>query len=717
VLANEINDNLRCFWEDQAKIVCKFGGLGPANAGETTWDLYYEPTNSRNENTVVFKVNGENAYLTFTSPAQATLRSDGKEASVNVENTSQATIKGNESECGIIQPNGPCDGGGDVADGFTGTGLNTEAFINGIKEQQEKEEALSQCENNKGIPLQFITCPLLDGINNTIGALIGGDEQQNTARQGLLVDFLKLPPINSGDTGSVLSQVVGNVVNIANIFYILIFIILIFASSIPFLNLGSYTIKKTLPKFIVAVILTQFSIQICGVIVDFFNLLGLVIPNVIFGLITQVTLPAGGGVPGVAAEVGTGIALVVGAGALGGALFFAPVIIIFIAIIALIAALTAVFYIMIRFFLLYVMIIISPLAFAAWVLPGTEKFFKQWWTNFIKLNAMFVTIMGLLSISILLSLIFRSLGSEGGNTVTTLLSGVIPIIGLILVPKTLKWTTQGMNALASGALNAANGIAGKSAKSTVQAGQKRAVASASGRSPQFLGGAYAAAFSGKNPFSKTVAARLRGQAINEERKDVGEQLNGKSDADIEKYASSSMSKMAKSPNNVKNIGGAQAAVERLLKTGNVTGVAAAQRQFVNAARSANMSDGEIADYWNRSVLAENIGEAKSLAPDLVLDASKNMDSIQSATGRSQGGGGVVTNSGDYSSVGAQKIPGLDRTFLESHHSAGRNARDIGLDQNAVETALTNPDFQSLWTDPKQRQIIKDMAAAAGWRTS
>ena len=471
-LANEITDNLRCFWEDQAKIVCKFGGLGPANAGETTWDLYYEPTNSRNENTPVFKVNKENAYLTFTSPVQATLRRDGKEATVNVENTSQATIKGNESECGIIQPNGPCDGGGDVADGFTGTGLNTEAFINGIKEQQEKEAALSQCENNKGIPLSFITCPLLDGINNTVGALIGGDEQKDSARQGLLIDFLKLPPINAGQTGSVLSQVVGNVVNIANIFYILIFIILIFASSIPFLNLDSYTIKKTLPKFIAAVILTQFSIQICGIIVDFFNLLGLAIPNVIFGLISGVSFPPGGGVAEVGAQVGTSVALVAGAGALVGVVAFAPVIIIILAIMALVAALTAVFYIMVRFFLLYVMIIISPLAFAAWVLPGTEKFFKQWWTNFIKLNAMFVTIMGLLSISILLSLIFRSLGSEGGNTVTTLLAGVIPIIALILVPKTLKWTTQGMNALAAGALNAVSGAGSKAAKSGKQQVQK-----------------------------------------------------------------------------------------------------------------------------------------------------------------------------------------------------------------------------------------------------
>lgn len=470
-LAEQFNDNLICDWENQAKIVCKFGG-GLNGVFETTWDLYYEPTNSRNENTPVFKVNKENGFLTFTSPTQATLREGGREQQVSVENTSQATIKGNESECGIIQPNGPCDGGGDVADGFTGTGLNTEAFINGIKEQQEKEAALSQCENNKGIPLQFITCPLLDGINNTVGALIGGDEQIDTARQGLLIDFLKLPPINAGETGSVLSQVVGNVVNIANIFYILIFIILIFASSIPFLNLDSYTIKKTLPKFIAAVILTQFSIQICGIIVDFFNLLGLAIPNVIFGLISGVSFPPGGGVAEVGAQVGTSVALVAGAGALVGVVAFAPVIIIILAIMALVAALTAVFYIMVRFFLLYVMIIISPLAFAAWVLPGTEKFFKQWWTNFIKLNAMFVTIMGLLSISILLSLIFRSLGSDGGNTVTTLLSGVIPIIALILVPKTLKWTTQGMNALAAGALNAVGGAGSKAAKSGKQQVQK-----------------------------------------------------------------------------------------------------------------------------------------------------------------------------------------------------------------------------------------------------
>jgi hypothetical protein len=497
-------------WRSASMIRMDYGTNATRVENEGDIEFFFDPAKSVELNKVVFRERKNDLYLVYEQDAttayiEGSFENDTvpRQAISQTQNYTVSTIQDSDGElCGITKTTN-CQPGGEDRDFYNGPAPDLTKFLESLKTVQEKEAALSQCENNPGIPLTFITCPLLEGINNTIGALIGGDGQVNTARKGLLVSFLQLPPINSGDTGSVLSQVVGNVVNIANIFYILIFIILIFASSIPFLNLDSYTIKKTLPKFIAAVILTQFSIQICGIIVDFFNLLGLAIPNIIFGLVDQVSLPLGTGVAEVGAEVGTSIALVAGAGALVGVVAFAPVIIIILAIMALVAALIAVFYIMVRFFLLYVMIIISPLAFAAWVLPGTEKFFKQWWTNFIKLNAMFVTIMGLLSISILLSLIFRSLGSEGGNTVTTLLSGVIPIIALILVPKTLKWTTQGMNALAAGALNAVGGAGGKAtgslkgkatgaAKGGVKEQQNKAVGLAFGsgkaRTAALLGG-------------------------------------------------------------------------------------------------------------------------------------------------------------------------------------------------------------------------------------
>ncbi|MEI6170031.1 MAG: hypothetical protein WCP56_03465, partial [Candidatus Saccharibacteria bacterium] len=131
----------------------------------------------------------------------------------------------------------------------------------------QKAEILNACDNSNA-PLPFIFCPILNGVQDAIGGLIGGSGQVTAAggRQGLLISFLSLPPIDTRDPNAVLNIVMGTVVNIANSLYIIIFILLIFSGSIPFLNLDSYTIKKTLPKFIGAIILTQFALPICSFI-------------------------------------------------------------------------------------------------------------------------------------------------------------------------------------------------------------------------------------------------------------------------------------------------------------------------------------------------------------------------------------------------------------------------------------------------------------------
>ena len=335
-------------------------------------------------------------------------------------------------------------------------------------EMVKNAEALNACDNSNA-PLPFIFCPILNGITSAIGGLIGGVGEVTDAggRKGLLISFLELPPISTNDPNGALNIVVGTVITVANSLYIIIFLLLIFSSSIPFLNLDSYTIKKTLPKFIGAVILTQFALPICAIIVDFFNIIALAIPNVLFALTkglanasttTTVFSSTQGQVVG-----GIGATLAAGGLIAGGVAAVASVgwiLILILAIAALVAAFIAIIYLLIRYFILYILIIISPLAFAAWVLPGTEKFFKMWWKNFIKLNAMFVTIMALLSGSIVISAIISKLpGAANG----ALIASIIPIIALLLVPKTLKWTTQGMNALATGALNAVGGAGSKAA--------------------------------------------------------------------------------------------------------------------------------------------------------------------------------------------------------------------------------------------------------------
>ena len=259
-----------------------------------------------------------------------------------------------------------------------------------------------ECEASK-VPLPFILCPIYEGTSNAIAGLIGED--------GFLNSFLTVN-VNAGNAEqNPLQDIVQQIIGLANAIYVLIFILLIFSASLP-LGLDNYSIKKMLPKFVGAVIMTQFAYPITIGVVEFFNLLGNVVPNVIFSFIPLVDKTAPD--PGVAGSAAVGVGLGVALGFAGAQTILAGIfiIIILLAIIALIAVIISFVFLTIRLIIIYILILLAPLAFASWVLPGTEKFFTNWWKNFIRLNAMFPMITGLLAVSILLSKIFLAIGSS-----------------------------------------------------------------------------------------------------------------------------------------------------------------------------------------------------------------------------------------------------------------------------------------------------------------
>jgi hypothetical protein len=336
----------------------------------------------------------------------------------------------------------------------------------------QTEKNLAICNKDGNILNDYLVCPIINLANKGILNLtIGSVDADGTERKSVLISFLELPPLNS--KGSPLAAVMKNIINVVNGFYVIVFLVLIFAGSLPF-NIDNYTVKKMLPKLIAAIILTQFSIVICGAIIDFFNLLGLIVPNILFGLLQVSVNVAGQPATGASAAInGVGGVLAggVGVGAAAGGIAaaasgFGWILLMIIFIIALISAFIAVIYLLLRYFILYLLVLISPLAFAAWVIPGTSKFFTNWWTTFIRLNAMFVTIMALMSGSVVLAAV---LNAQTGSWIPAL----FPVVALLLIPKTLKWTTQGMNSLASGALGFVGGKASGVAKQAGSAAYKK----------------------------------------------------------------------------------------------------------------------------------------------------------------------------------------------------------------------------------------------------
>lgn len=468
------------------------GGLVPDGADITKWDeqllgaagsscppaecrdFFFDPASSAAGGYPVFynKDHDQSLHFATNNPLFAGIRQgQGTITAADMADENQTAPVGGLSDvlkdpdgsgCGVTRT-GNCDR--QDFGPYSGPEYNADQFKKIVESYQSAQALKDACENEA--PLSFITCPIFNGVVDGISQLIGG-QQTSGARDGLLIDFLTITPLTSTSGTNVMQAFVQQVVNLANLIYVVVFLLLIFSSSLP-LGLDNYTIKKMLPKFIAAVILTQFSFVISQLVIDFFNLLGTLVPNIIFALSLNTVSPSattsGGSI------ISTGLQGAIIGGLASGALGFIAaggwILIIILAFIAIIAVLVGFVYMVLRYLVIYILVIISPLAFVAWVLPGTEKFFSSWWKNFIRVNAVFPMITGMLAVAIVLSQVLIASNTNGA---TKLIAMLIPIVALFLIPKTLKWTTQGMNALAAGVLGATAGKLGAGAKGVQKAG-------------------------------------------------------------------------------------------------------------------------------------------------------------------------------------------------------------------------------------------------------
>ncbi len=374
--------------------------------------------------------------------------------------------------CSVVKPTDcfPWDGGDyddfqgtDVEARYTGAAPRflTDDLLEALDAKASEEEALDACEDTLNSPLTFIVCPVQNFLVEALGTTID-------TMTGLLEN-----PVLVGNSGASSVQVelkdgVNAMITLANSFYILIFLFIIIANFVAIPGLDNYTIKKTLPKLIAAIILTQFSLLICQVILDLGNILGSTLPQF---LLQSFNVPGGtGGAPPTPGEAFACLFVpTCGVNPSAGGIFqtIGQFVMLQIAeIIGLIVAIIAFFYLMLRYLALVGLVLFAPIAFAAWVLPNTEKFFKQWWKYMIKLSIMFLLVnllfaIGAIFVNLLQNGLFDSGGFQGAvaNFLTNLIAIFVPVLILALVPKTLKLSGDIMGAAGKAVANTGVGKA------------------------------------------------------------------------------------------------------------------------------------------------------------------------------------------------------------------------------------------------------------------
>lgn len=307
------------------------------------------------------------------------------------------------------------------------------------------EEEDNSCESNSG-PLGWIMCPIAGVLDSIVGFL---DEQ---IRDQLHVKEDYFRPNDDGETPVYDSW--KQLRNFAYAILIPIMLVMVIGTALGFEVFSAYTIKKALPRMVLAVVFISLSWYICLFLVDLFNVLGAGMKGLVTGPFSistdQAPLKAALTKAGVVSQGssgleswGSGIAtgglalVAVGAGFATGALSLG-IIMSTLATAALV--LGTIFLVLIaRQIILIALFLLAPLAILAWIFPGNDKMWKLWWGSFSKLLMLFPLIMLLLGVGEIFAHITGSIRQGQNQLITTMIVVGAFIIPFFFIPFAFKW--------------------------------------------------------------------------------------------------------------------------------------------------------------------------------------------------------------------------------------------------------------------------------------
>lgn len=207
----------------------------------------------------------------------------------------------------------------------------------------------------------------------------------------------------------------------------------------------SYNVKKILPRLFVAVILIQLSWFLFTGMIVLTNAIAYGIEGLIYapfggaknmGTEQILSMSTGGSQLGAFAAIAAGVTAVGAALAVGGVLATAGMV--------LLGVLIALALLAFRQVMIVALLLISPLAIVAWILPGTEKWWKMWWESFSKLLLLYPIIIGFLATGRALAYIVQKADPDTGATgaLDAVLKFILVIICIFgpfyLIPKTFQ---------------------------------------------------------------------------------------------------------------------------------------------------------------------------------------------------------------------------------------------------------------------------------------
>jgi hypothetical protein len=300
------------------------------------------------------------------------------------------------------------------------------------------------CDGSLTNGIGWILCPVVNFLASGMDHLYE-----------ILTNFLEVRPVQT-DTSSSLYRMWAIVRDLANICFVIAFLVIVY-SQVTSIGMSNYNIKRMLPRLIAAAVLVNVSYWISSLAVDLSNLLGYSIHDLFMGMFKSLntagqykevkwadltTFILSGGTIGALAAVGGYAVLSTGLGA--SLILLIPTL-----VGVLVAALIAFLVLAVRQALVVCLVIVSPLAFVAYLLPNTEKYFEKWKDLFLTMLLLFPIFSVIFGASQLAGLAII----QNANSLIMIIIGMAVMIAPVVVTPLLVKFSGGLVGRIAGMVN------------------------------------------------------------------------------------------------------------------------------------------------------------------------------------------------------------------------------------------------------------------------
>lgn len=302
----------------------------------------------------------------------------------------------------------------------------------------------------------WYVCPISNFLASAMDAIFG-----------FLSDLITTQPLVLGDTSNSMYIAWNIMRSIANIAFVIGFLIIIY-SQLTNYGVSNYGLKKLTPRLIIAAVLVNSSFIIAALAIDISNIIGYSIQDVFVNIregVFNITEDNAGVLTAGSKVWGDVTLAVLGTGGIIGGVWYASSTGLYLLIPILLSLIATAMLVLIilaaRQAIIIILVIISPLAFVANLLPNTEKWFTKWKDLFFTMLIFFPAFSLVFGGSQLAGqIIIQNASSQGAvnNIVMVIFGLAVQVAPLVITPLLLKLSGGFLGKVAQIANNPSKGL-------------------------------------------------------------------------------------------------------------------------------------------------------------------------------------------------------------------------------------------------------------------